>query len=95
MSTEPLFRYNPLTDTIEGFPYTPGDRPSLEEPSYIYILYIRGISLSWKQPVGHLNTRASPSAYLLRAIIMETAISQAHANGKLKSEKCWNGSLNL
>lgn len=89
MSTQPSFRYNPTADVIEGFADCgmQSSRPSLTEPAdHLFVVYLRGLSSSWKQPIGFMNTKNSPSVNVLRSVVNEV-ISRAYEHGKFRALK--------
>lgn len=84
MSTLPAFNYNPALGIIQGFSDDGPTKVKLcvgDAADHLFVIYLRGVSSSWKQPIGCITLKNGPNTDFLRDIVMQ-ALSAAHAQGK-------------
>ena len=91
----PSFRYNPSIDAIEGFSISGASQsqPSIKNPAdHLFVIYLRGATSAWKQPIGCSTLKNSPSPAELKYILNDV-ICRAHENGKFINELMGKGGI--
>ena len=86
MSTMPSFNYHAPLDIIQGFSDDRTTKAKLsvhDAADHLFVLYLRGVSSSWKQPIGCIALKNSPNTDALHDIVFE-ALSAAHTQGNFE-----------